>query len=215
MKNFAVVFKDAGENKYIGSLSDYKCNEMSSDPILMSEKEANKLFKELDNYVRNEEYIGDNDNENDAAHWNYEQGRWGFQVEEIADIISTLQDLADYINGCDEFDAKMVDGIIEDNGWVNLCGNNDYDICSYMGEKVTLDENTAEAKVVDDNSINVRIGQRIQQLRKEVGMTQTQLAEACGMAQPNIARIEAGTYATSIDVLSRIADALGKRIDLV
>lgn len=35
------------------------------------------------------------------------------------------------------------------------------------------------------------------------------------MAQPNIARIEAGTYATSIDVLARIAQALGKTIDLV
>jgi predicted transcriptional regulator len=46
-------------------------------------------------------------------------------------------------------------------------------------------------------------------------MTQTQLAEKCGMAQPNITRIEAGTYATSLDVLSRIAEALGKRIELV
>jgi len=59
------------------------------------------------------------------------------------------------------------------------------------------------------------IASRIQELRKEAGMTQTQLAEKCGMAQPNIARIEAGTYATSIDVLSRIAEALGKRIELV
>jgi len=216
MKNFAVVYNGGNDvSKYVGSLSDYKAGEFSADPILMSEEEANELLKELDNYVRNEEYIGNDDNENDAAHWNYEQGRWGFQVEEIADIISTLQDLADYINGCEEFDAKMVEGIIEDNGWVNLCGNNDYDVCSYMGEKVTLDENTCEAKVVDDNSINERIGQRIQELRKEAGMTQVQLAEKCGMAQPNIARIEAGTYATSIDVLSRIAEALGKRIELV
>lgn len=61
----------------------------------------------------------------------------------------------------------------------------------------------------------IRIGDKIKGLRKEAGMTQTQLAEKCGMAQPNIARIEAGTYATSIDVLSRIAEAFGKRIDLV
>lgn len=65
-----------------------------------------------------------------------------------------------------------------------------------------------------ENNIKLTIGQRIQELRKEAGMTQTQLAEKCGMAQPNIARIEAGTYATSLDVLSRIADALGKRIEL-
>ena len=65
------------------------------------------------------------------------------------------------------------------------------------------------------NEVAKQIGQRIQDLRKEAGMTQTQLAEKCGMAQPNIARIEAGTYATSIDVLSRIAEALGKKIELV
>ena len=65
------------------------------------------------------------------------------------------------------------------------------------------------------NEAAKQIGNRIQELRKEAGMTQTQLAEKCGMAQPNIARIEAGTYATSIDVLSRIAEALGKRIELV
>ena len=80
-------------------------------------------------------------------------------------------------------------------------------------------ENEFEAAYMDSfivkDDANKSIGQRIQELRKEAGMTQTQLAEKCGMAQPNIARIEAGTYATSIDVLSRIAEALGKRIELV
>ena len=65
------------------------------------------------------------------------------------------------------------------------------------------------------NEVTKQIGQRIQGLRKEAGMTQKDLAEKCGMAQPNIARIEAGTYATSLEVLSRIAEALGKRIELV
>jgi transcriptional regulator with XRE-family HTH domain len=64
------------------------------------------------------------------------------------------------------------------------------------------------------NEVAKQIGQRIQELRKEAGMTQTQLAEKCGMMQPNIARIEAGTYATSIHVLYRIAEALDKRIEL-
>lgn len=68
---------------------------------------------------------------------------------------------------------------------------------------------------METNDINICIGKRIQRLRKDAGLTQTQLAEKCGMAQPNIARIEAGTYATSIDVLARIAQALGKTIDLV
>ena len=61
----------------------------------------------------------------------------------------------------------------------------------------------------------VRIAMRITQLRKQQGMTQAQLAEATGILQPNIARIEAGRYGITLDVLARIAQALGKHIDLV
>lgn len=68
---------------------------------------------------------------------------------------------------------------------------------------------------MEQNNTRARIGNRIAELRKAKCMTQKDLAEKCGMAQPNIARIEAGTYSTSIDVLSRIADALGVQIELV
>ena len=70
-------------------------------------------------------------------------------------------------------------------------------------------------EIEEPSQVAMYIASRIQELRKEAGMTQKDLAEKCGMAQPNIARIEAGTCATSIDVLSRIAEALGKRIELV
>lgn len=80
-----------------------------------------------------------------------------------------------------------------------------------------IKENGIEVEI-DTNTNHLAaflVGRRIQELRKEAGMTQKELAEKCGIAQPNIARIEAGTYTTSIDVLTRVADALGKRIDLV
>ena len=73
-----------------------------------------------------------------------------------------------------------------------------------------------EVKELDiEEYTRYRIGMKITAIRKAAGMTQLQLADKCGMAQPNIARIENGTYATSIDVLSRIAEAFGKRIELV
>ena len=67
-----------------------------------------------------------------------------------------------------------------------------------------------------DNEKKARyeIGKRIAELRKERGVSQTQLADAIGMAQPNLANIEAGRYSTTIDVLERIADALGAKLDL-
>lgn len=60
-----------------------------------------------------------------------------------------------------------------------------------------------------------RIGSRIAELRRERGMSQAQLAEATGLKQPNIARIEAGKYSTTLDLLTTIADALGVKVDFI
>lgn len=59
------------------------------------------------------------------------------------------------------------------------------------------------------------IGRRIAELRKERGISQTQLANAIGMKQPNLANIEAGRFSTTIDVLERIAKALDVKIDFI
>lgn len=61
--------------------------------------------------------------------------------------ITSLQELADYINS-EDYNQLLVNSIIEANGWDDLCGSNDYDICTNGVIKVTLDENTGEAKVV-------------------------------------------------------------------
>ena len=66
-----------------------------------------------------------------------------------------------------------------------------------------------------NNSERLRIGQRIAELRKERGLTQTQLAERCGLQQAHIARIEAGRYSVGLDTLALIAEALGRKIDFI
>ena len=71
-----------------------------------------------------------------------------------------------------------------------------------------------------------RIGQRIADIRKEIewtdvagirrtGMTQTELAERTGLQRSHIVRLEQGRYGATIDVLSSIAEVLGKRVDFV
>lgn len=64
------------------------------------------------------------------------------------------------------------------------------------------------------NETRERIGQRIAQLRKEQGMTQAELAERTGIQRAHITRIEAGRYSVGIDLLQKIAEALGKNVDL-
>lgn len=60
-----------------------------------------------------------------------------------------------------------------------------------------------------------RIGARIRQLREEAGLSQQDLADITGLQRPNISRIESGRYNTGQDILSKIALALGKRLDIV
>lgn len=66
-----------------------------------------------------------------------------------------------------------------------------------------------------DGHPRVVIGQRIAELRKEQGMTQAQLAEAAGLKQSNVSRIEAGKYATTLDILANITQALGCKVDII
>lgn len=71
-----------------------------------------------------------------------------------------------------------------------------------------------------------RIGQRFAEVRKNVewvdangikrnGMTQTELAERCGLLQSNIARVERGYFSVGFDILEAMAEGLGKKIDVV
>lgn len=60
-----------------------------------------------------------------------------------------------------------------------------------------------------------RIGQRVADLRKDAGMTQRQLGDACGLQNSHIARIEKGRYSVGFDTLQAIAEALGCTVDFI
>lgn len=60
-----------------------------------------------------------------------------------------------------------------------------------------------------------RIGCRIKQLREERGLEARNLARLAGIDAANLSRIENGKYSVGLDVLSKIAMALGKKIDFV
>lgn len=55
---------------------------------------------------------------------------------------------------------------------------------------------------------------QIARLRIEHGLTQAQLAELVGAKQPSIARLERGQTQPSVEFLSRIATALGMRLEV-
>jgi len=61
----------------------------------------------------------------------------------------------------------------------------------------------------------IRLGIAVRQLRIDANMTQEKLADMAHISRANLSRIENGDYGTSIDILSSIAQVLGKKIDFV
>lgn len=60
-----------------------------------------------------------------------------------------------------------------------------------------------------------RIGARIRQLREEKRIEAKQLATLAKIDAANLSRIEQGKYSVGFDILTKIADALGVKVDLV
>ena len=61
----------------------------------------------------------------------------------------------------------------------------------------------------------VRIGARIRELRKEKNIEAKMLAQIANIDAANLSRIEQGRYSVGLDILSKIAFALGAKIELV
>lgn len=59
------------------------------------------------------------------------------------------------------------------------------------------------------------MGESIRELRIAQGWTQEQIAEIAGISTSNIRSVEAGKYAVNIDVLNKIAGALGAELRIV
>ena len=67
-----------------------------------------------------------------------------------------------------------------------------------------LKMNEAEYKVIEE----------IITARKEKNLTQKNLAELIGTRQSNISRLESGNYNPSLELLTKIAQAMGKRLEV-
>ena len=57
--------------------------------------------------------------------------------------------------------------------------------------------------------IKEKFGQRLKTLRKEKGLSQEELAERSGLNRPYISGIEQGKRNVSLEVMEKLAEALG------
>ena len=59
------------------------------------------------------------------------------------------------------------------------------------------------------------IGKQLEAIRKSKNLTQEGVSRLTGLNRANISKIERGKYNVSIDILSKITDALDSRIEIV
>lgn len=66
-----------------------------------------------------------------------------------------------------------------------------------------------------DDEERKRIGNTIQVLRVQQGLTVEELSEKAGVASTLLTRVELGKFNVRLDVLSSVAEALGYKVDFV
>jgi len=76
------------------------------------------------------------------------------------------------------------------------------------------DERSARRARTREEMLAAVSGAQLAEIRKQLGLTQTQLAEAAGLSQARISQIESGT-ATSLETLRAYVAGLGGHLDIV
>lgn len=65
-------------------------------------------------------------------------------------------------------------------------------------------------KLIRNHDVTISVITQEIKIRKELGLTQTELAKRMGTKQENISRFESGTYNPTLKFLWKMAKALGK-----
>lgn len=112
-------------------------------------------------------------------------------------------DYEDYLNMCYNHGGANLAGLIDElsTGADDESLQDFYERVSYACDK-------------ENYGIRHAVGQRIKTFRLRRGMTQQDLADAAGITKANVCNIEAGKYSVGLDILNKIANALGVKIEL-
>ena len=84
----------------------------------------------------------------------------------------------------------------------------------YEGLSVSGGKGDREDERIFLHQERVRIGAKIRELRKEKNIEAKMLSQLANIDAANLSRIEQGRYSVGVDVLSKIALALGAKIEL-
>ncbi|MDO4796822.1 MAG: XRE family transcriptional regulator [Coriobacteriales bacterium] len=83
----------------------------------------------------------------------------------------------------------------------------------YLAKRGITEEQMNQARATTQAYIDAYV---LREARNEGGMTQTQLAQAMGVSQNRVSRMERGDLSTmSLDTIRRYVEALGGKVSLI
>lgn len=113
-------------------------------------------------------------------------------------------DYDDYVNHCYNYGGSEVRNLIEE-------------LLSDSSDEEQQDFYDAVSFACENHNRGIRsaVGCRLRHFRQQRNLTQQQLADLAGVTKANICNIERGAYSVGLDVLNKIATALGAEIQLI
>lgn len=138
--------------------------------------------------------------------------RDGFDPRKELDGMTDISQMAGYINRNLKTWKNEVFPYLEKYGW--LSRTDGAEIIGRQGNRLLSVSVKGLATVITDNS-RMDIAEKLQRRIKQTGLPMTAVAERSGVPVSNIYKILKGTYNPSLDLMERLADAVGMKIDLV
>jgi len=86
------------------------------------------------------------------------------------------------------------------------------DVGQYIRARLNREPELAAAVQVEFDRFE--LARRVRAARESKGLSQERLAQLVGTKQPSIARLESGKVIPKLDLLERIAAAIGMRLDV-
>lgn len=75
-------------------------------------------------------------------------------------------------------------------------------------------KDTLDFKELEANAVEYQVIREIINARKELNLTQEQLAQLVGTKQSNISRLESGEYNPTLEFLGKVAQVMGKTLEV-
>jgi predicted transcriptional regulator len=85
---------------------------------------------------------------------------------------------------------------------------------NWSNAKIIILKNNEVQKELKRNEAEYKIIEEIITARKQKNLTQKDLAKLIGTRQSNISRFECGNYNPSLEFLNKIANAMGKELEV-